>query len=60
MVEKKLVEAIDQGIKKAEDLLAGLPEPVRKRTIELKAMPDEIITRIKQIDGVIIDFEEKK
>jgi len=59
MVSKELARDIDAGIKQTEKLLSEMPETLRTRTIELKAMPNEVISRIKQVNGLIIEFEER-
>lgn len=59
MVSKELVKEIDGGIKRAEELVSEMPEPLRTRVIELKIMPDEVISRIKQVNGLIVEFEER-
>jgi len=59
MVGKELVREIDEGIKEAEKLVSEMPEFLRTRTIELKIMPDEVISRIKQVNGLIVQFEER-
>ena len=52
-------EAINQEIKQRQKLLDVIPEPVRSRIIVLKAYPNEIVKRINQINGVIVEFEER-
>jgi len=59
MVGKELSKTIDEGIKDAEDFLREMPEPARTRMISVKALPNEVIKRIQEIDGVIIEFEER-
>jgi len=59
MVDKEVAQAVDQQIKEARGALLDLPEPLRKRTIQLKMMHDEVISKIKQVDGVQIEFEER-
>jgi len=59
MVEKEFANTIDQEIRSTRKMLDEMPEAVRKRTVQLKAMPNEVISRIKQIDGVVIEFEER-
>ncbi len=58
MVGKEETRAIDQQIKEAEQALTELPEPLRKRVVTLKLGPREVISRINQINGLIIEFEE--
>ena len=59
MVEPKIVRAIDQQIKETEQGLTEFPEPVKSRMISLKIGPREVISRIQQIDGLIIEIEER-
>jgi len=59
MVGKELTETIDAGIKLAQKGIGGLPSEVNKRIVELKTGPREVISRIKQIDGLIVEFEER-
>lgn len=59
MVTKELAEEIDQGIKQAEEMMTVMPPVVRKRIVELKAYPDEVVSRIKQVNGVLVEFEER-
>jgi len=57
MVDKELIQNIDEEIKSTQKLLAEMPAEVRKRTIEVGATPKNVRLRIEQTDGVIIDFE---
>lgn len=59
MVDKQVAKTIDEAITRTQKFLSGMPEPVRTRTVTLKAYPDEVIKRIRQIDGVVIEFEER-
>ena len=59
MADRILTQQIDQSIKEAEKALVEMPESIRRRTIEVKMNPDEVIKRIKQIDGVIVEFESR-
>lgn len=59
MVTKEVAREIDEGISAAEKLVSEMPEPVRTRIVSLKAYPDEVVKRIQQIDGVIVEFEER-
>ena len=59
MVTKELAEEIDKGIKQAQEMLTIMPQPVRTRIAMLKAYPDEVISRIQQINGVLVEFEER-
>ena len=51
---------VDEEIRAREKLLAELPTEVRKRVVEVKAYPKEVVSRIQQINGVLIEFEERK
>lgn len=59
MVSKELTKDIDKGIRQAQKLVSEMPEFLRTRTIELKIMPNEVISRIKQVNGIIVEFEER-
>jgi len=59
MVSKELAGEIDGGIKQAAAFMTEMPEPVRKRVVELKAYPDEVVSRIHQVNGVLVEFEER-
>lgn len=59
MVSKQEAEAIDEGIKQAEGMLTSFPEVVRRRLVTLKAYPDEVVSRIEQVNGVLVEFEER-
>jgi len=59
MVSKELAGEIDRGIEQAESFMSEMPEPVRRRIVELKAYPDEVVSRIKQVNGVLVEFEER-
>lgn len=50
---------IDEEIQQRQKLLDVVPEAVRNRIIVLKAYPNEIVKRINQINGVIVEFEER-
>lgn len=52
-------QALNQEIKQRQKLLDVIPEPVRSRIMVLKAYPNEIVKRINQINGVIVEFEER-
>ena len=59
MVDGEVSRAIDEEIKRRQSLLDAEPQAVRSRIISLKAYPDEIVKRIQQINGVIVEFEER-
>ena len=52
-------EAMNREIKERQKLLDAVPEPVRSRIVSLKAYPNEIVKRINQVNGVIVEFEER-
>ena len=60
MVTQETVQAVDTAIKSTETALANLSATVKKRVVELKAYPNEIVSRIQQTDGVLVEFEERK
>jgi len=53
------VHSIDEEIKAREKLLDVVPVAVRNRIVSLKAYPNEIVKRINQVNGVIVEFEER-
>ena len=59
MVTQELAGEIDSGIKQAESFMSEMPEPVRKRIVELRAYPNEVVSRIHQVNGVLVEFEER-
>ena len=60
MVGKEEARRIDEEIQQREALLSQLPTEVRKRVVEVKAYPNEVVSRIQQINGVLVEFEERK
>jgi len=60
MVGREEASIIDQGIAARERLLSQMPTAVKKRIVELKAYPNEVVSRIKQVNGVLVEFEERK
>ena len=60
MVGKEESRRIDEEIKQREALLSQLPAKVKKRVVELKAYPNEVLSRIQQVNGVLVEFEEKR
>ncbi len=59
MVTKELAEEIDEGIKQAEEMVTVMPPVIQRRIAELKAYPNEVVSRIKQTNGVLVEFEER-
>ena len=60
MVGTEEARRVDEEIKQREALLSQLPTEVRKRVVEVKAYPNEVVSRIQQINGVLVEFEERK
>ena len=60
MVGKELTRSVDEGIKEAEASLRDLPADVRRRIVTLKVLPNEVISRINQINGLVVEFEERR
>ena len=58
MVDKVVVEAVDAEIKRKEKILAEMQKTIQKRVVELKLFPGETVSRIQQIDGVLVEFEK--
>jgi len=59
MVDKVVVEAVDAEIKRKEKILAEMQKTIQKRVVELKLFPGETVSRIQQIDGVLVEFEKE-
>lgn len=59
MVSKDDVVTIDEGIKVLTESLSQLPQNVRTRVVSLRANPGEVISRIQQINGLVVEFEER-
>ena len=51
--------AMNEEIKERQKLLDVVPQEVRNRIVSLKAYPNEIVKRIHQVNGVIVEFEER-
>jgi len=60
MVDRQIARAIDEEIEARRKLLEEIPPTVRSRVVTLKAYPDEVVARIQQIDGVIVEFQERR
>jgi len=58
-IELETREALDEEIKRREKIMAEMQKPLQKRIVELNLYPGEIVSRIKQIDGVLVEFERK-
>ena len=52
-------QRIDEEIKQRERLLLEMPAEIRRRVVELKCYPNEVVSRIHQINGVFVEFEER-
>lgn len=59
MVTREEAGAIDRGIAQAEEMLVVMPPVVKRRVAMLKAYPDEVVSRIEQINGILVEFEER-
>lgn len=59
MVDPQFSKNVDEKIKETRDALSEMPEELRKRSIQLRMNPNEVISKIKQVDGLIIEFEER-
>ena len=60
MVGIEEARRVDEEIKQREALLSQLPAEVKKRVVELKAYPNEVVSRIHQTNGVLVEFEERR
>ena len=59
MADKSVAEAVDEEIKRREKILAEMQKTIQKRVVELKLFPGETVSRIQQIDGVLVEFEKR-
>ena len=59
MVSQEEALRVDEEIKQREALLTQMPSVIKTRVVELKAYPNEVVSRIKQINGVIVEFQQK-
>ena len=59
MADKAVVEAVDEEIKRRQRILAEMQKTIQKRVVELKLFPGETVSRIQQIDGVLVEFEKE-
>jgi len=50
---------IDEEIKRREKILSGMQKLIQKRVVELKLFPGETVSRIQQINGVLVEFEKE-
>lgn len=58
--DNHIQDVIDAEIKLREKILVGMDKGVQKRLVELKLQPGEIVSRIMQIDGVLVEFERPR
>jgi len=59
MAGKEEAQRIDEEITAREKLLSEMPSNVRTRIVQLKAYPGEVVKRIQQTNGVLVEFEER-
>lgn len=59
MVGEAEARAIDEEIKRREKILAEMQKTIQKRVVELKIFPGETISRIQQINGVLVEFQKE-
>ena len=60
MADALVAQKIDAEIARREKIVSEMQNTVRKRVVELKIFPGETLARIKQIDGVLIEFDKKE
>lgn len=60
MVGEAEAARIDEEIKKREKLLAQMPSTIRTRVAQVKAFPGEVVSRIQQINGVLVEFQKEE
>ena len=56
---KHVSKVIDEEIERREKILAEMQKTIQKRVVELKLFPGETVSRIKQVDGVLVEFEKR-
>jgi len=59
MVDMETARKIDEEIKRREKILSGMQKLIQKRVVELKLFPGETVSRIQQINGVLVEFEKE-
>ncbi|MEK0338363.1 MAG: hypothetical protein QQN41_13115 [Nitrosopumilus sp.] len=50
---------IDEEIRRRESILEKMHKKIYTRVVELKLMPGEVVSQIKRVDGVLVEFERK-
>ena len=58
-IEKPVQDVISDEIRRRQKILEELHRKIYKRVVELKLLPGETIARIKQVDGVLVEFEKR-
>ena len=59
MVGEEEARRIDEEITARRKLLSATPFEVGVRTLTIRPAPDEVVRRIQQINGVMIEFKKK-
>ena len=59
MVGTEEARRINEEIKRREKILSGMQKLIQKRVVELKLFPGETVSRIQQINGVLVEFEKE-
>ena len=52
-------EVIDEEIKRKQRIIEQMHKKIYKRVVELRLLPGEIVGQIKQVDGVLVEFEKR-
>jgi len=58
-IEKPVQDVISDEIRRRQKILEQLHRKIYKRVVELKLLPGETLSRIKQVDGVLVEFEKR-
>jgi len=58
-IEKPVQDVISDEIRRRQKILEELHRKIYKRVVELKLLPGETLSRIKQVDGVLVEFEKR-
>ena len=59
MADAIVKQKIDEEIKRRERIVSEMNKTIQKRVVELKIFPGETLARIKQIDGILVEFEKE-
>jgi len=55
----QIQDVIDAEVKKRQRILEAMHRKIYKRVVELHLQPGEVVSQIKQVDGVLVEFEKR-